>query len=118
MPKTVLVVDDDDKVRELLVEYLAECGFGTVACDSAEAGLEAFEQRDFDWVITDVQMPGKDGIWLTAQLLQERPGLNIVVMSSDDIYESEAVELGAAFFPKGTRLSAVVYHLERKRVYA
>jgi two-component system phosphate regulon response regulator OmpR len=64
----LLVVDDDDRIRDLLKQYLARAGFRvTVAADAAAARrlLESFE---FDLLVLDVMMPGEDGLALTRWL--------------------------------------------------
>ncbi len=68
MVRHLLVVDDDDRIRELLKEYLARSGFRvTTAADSAQA-RRLMETLDFDLIVLDVMMPGEDGFSLTKAL--------------------------------------------------
>jgi two-component system, OmpR family, phosphate regulon response regulator OmpR len=61
----LLVVDDDDRIRDLLKQYLTRAGFRvTTACDAA-AARKLLEMLDFDLLILDVMMPGEDGLSLT-----------------------------------------------------
>jgi two-component system phosphate regulon response regulator OmpR len=57
----LLVVDDDDRIRELLKEYLARSGFRVTAAKDAEGARRQLAVIDFDLVILDVMMPGEDG---------------------------------------------------------
>jgi two-component system phosphate regulon response regulator OmpR len=64
----LLVVDDDDRIRELLREYLARAGFRvTTAPDAATAG-RLMQTLDFDLMVLDVMMPGEDGFSFTRRL--------------------------------------------------
>jgi CheY-like chemotaxis protein len=79
----VLVVDDNDCVREVLVALLSRKGH---RCESATNGVEAMlkvTQRRFDVVITDVLMPKMDGITLTRKLTQTFSYLPVMVMTAE-----------------------------------
>ncbi len=77
----VLYVEDNDDVRELIVELLVDEGLTVTACASAEAALAAFEPDRFDFVVTDVSLPGASGTELAKRLLAQQPGLWIVFAS-------------------------------------
>ncbi|MES2342928.1 MAG: response regulator transcription factor [Pseudomonadota bacterium] len=69
----LLVVDDDDRIRELLKEYLARAGFRVTAAPGGAAARKLMETLDFDLAVFDVMMPGEDGFSLT-KWLRERKG--------------------------------------------
>lgn len=69
----LLVVDDDDRIRELLKEYLARAGFRVTAAAGGAAARKLMETLDFDLAVLDVMMPGEDGLSLT-RWLRERAG--------------------------------------------
>lgn len=69
----LLVVDDDDRIRGLLKEYLARQGFRVTAAADADAARRLMEMLDFDLAVLDVMMPGEDGLSLTRWLRGE-PG--------------------------------------------
>lgn len=69
----LLVVDDDDRIRSLLKEYLARQGFRVTAAPGAGAARRLMETLDFDLAVFDVMMPGEDGLSLT-RWLREEPG--------------------------------------------
>ena len=68
----VLVVDDDDQVRNVVCEWLRRAGLEVVAATSGEDALTLFETRTFDLVLIDVLMPGLDG-FDTVRVLKSRP---------------------------------------------
>ena len=69
----ILVVDDDNRLRELLRKYLSENGFRvSTASDAAEA-RQRLQSLDFDLMVLDVMMPGESGLDLTASLRKEKP---------------------------------------------
>jgi two-component system, OmpR family, phosphate regulon response regulator OmpR len=64
----LLVVDDDDRIRALLKEYLARAGFRVTAASDAASARRLLETLDFDLLVLDVMMPGEDGFSLTRAL--------------------------------------------------
>lgn len=64
----LLVVDDDDRIRALLKEYLARAGFRVTAAGDAASARRLMETLDFDLLVLDVMMPGEDGFSLTRAL--------------------------------------------------
>jgi two-component system phosphate regulon response regulator OmpR len=69
----LLVVDDDDRIRDLLKEYLTRAGFRVTAAADAAKARKLAETLDFDLMVLDVMMPGEDGFSLT-KALRARPG--------------------------------------------
>jgi CheY-like chemotaxis protein len=61
---TILIVEDDRDIRDILTTFLAPAGFACVSCDSAEAGLAALRDRRIDLVLTDYSLPHHTGVWL------------------------------------------------------
>ncbi len=96
----LLVVDDDDRIRELLKEYLARAGFRVTAAAGGAGARKLIESFDFDLAVFDVMMPGEDGFSLTRWLREQRgragrtPVLMLTAMGapSDRI---EGLKLGA-----------------------
>ncbi|MEO8587310.1 MAG: serine/threonine-protein kinase [Acidobacteriota bacterium] len=71
-PRTVLVVDDEEGIRNLIGVWLRRAGFEVVSAASGEDALTLFETRTFDLVLMDVLMPGLDG-FDTVRVLKSRP---------------------------------------------
>ncbi len=93
----VLVVDDEECIREVLTILLSRKGY---RCESAANGREAMEkvaQARFDVVITDVHMPEMDGITLTKELNRHFSDLAVMVMTgqTDDTLVESAISAGA-----------------------
>ncbi len=82
--KTVLVVDDEELFLLSLVDALAphEARFRVVTALSGEDALELIGRLPVDLVITDVRMPGMDGVELVRQLASRHPRLPVIVMTA------------------------------------
>ncbi|MDE2488282.1 MAG: response regulator [Alphaproteobacteria bacterium] len=68
----LLVVDDDDRIRELLKEYLARAGFRVTAASGGAPARRLVESFNFDLAVLDVMMPGEDGFSFTRWLREQR----------------------------------------------
>src|SRR6058998_3124693 len=95
----ILLVDDDELVRDSLHEFFVECGAVVVAAPSARAALKAFMQAPPDVLVSDLRMPpGEDGFWLIASvraLRRERGGeVPAVAVTGDVIAASQAMAAG------------------------
>ena len=96
----VLVVDDNEDIRETLALILSGCGY---RCESAKNGVEAMQRvrrARFDAVVTDLEMPEMDGIALTRELRQSFTNLPVMIMTghSDDDHRETAFRAGAREF--------------------
>jgi two-component system, cell cycle response regulator CpdR len=77
----ILYVEDNDLVREVTAELLAQEQRQIVACADAEEALGKFSEAPFDVVITDVSLPVMSGIDLARSLLAVKPGLPVIIAS-------------------------------------
>ena len=79
---TILLVEDDNQVRPVAAAFLRESGYTVVEASSAAAatGLAQTLER-LDLLVTDVSMPGEDGISLAARLRREEPGLPVLFIT-------------------------------------
>lgn len=68
---SVLLVEDDDDIRELIVTLLEIAGFDVTACATAEAALEQLREEPFDMVLTDYMLPNRTGAWLLDEASRE-----------------------------------------------
>ncbi|HKU36528.1 MAG TPA: ATP-binding protein, partial [Polyangiales bacterium] len=98
--KTVLVVDDDEAVRRMVVRTLERGGFGVVAAHDGESALELVNARDvaFDMVVTDMCMPGIDGAELARRLLERHPTMKVLFLSGDESGELDQPGIGEIDF--------------------
>jgi two-component system phosphate regulon response regulator OmpR len=96
----LLVVDDDDRIRTLLKEFLARNGFRVTVARDAHAARRLFDTLDFDLAVFDVMMPGEDGFSL-ARWLRGRSGASaatpILMLTARGLPEDriEGLSLGA-----------------------
>jgi two-component system response regulator GlrR len=68
---SVLLVEDDDDIRELIVTLFELASFDVTACASAEAALEQLREQPFDMVLTDYMLPNRTGAWLLDEASRE-----------------------------------------------
>jgi len=68
---SILVVEDDPDIRDLLSTLLEMAGYNTTACATAEQGLNALREETFDFVLTDYALPNRTGGWLLQQAQHE-----------------------------------------------
>ena len=92
----LLIVDDDDRIRELLKEYLARGGYRVTAASGAAAARRLIETLAFDLLVLDVMMPGEDGMSL-ARWVRGRGQTPILMLTAKAEAESriEGLALGA-----------------------
>ena len=68
----LLIVDDDERIRKLIQQFLSRNGFWTTSARDADHARRLLEGLDFDLIVLDVMMPGDDGITFTKELRQTR----------------------------------------------
>ncbi len=93
----ILVIDDDDALRESLELILSAEGYEVLTADRGETALELIESSTVDAVLCDLRMPGLDGFDLLPQIARQLPGAPIILMSAhgtDDL-AVEAIQRGA-----------------------
>lgn len=97
---SVLVVDDQSAMVDLIIADLEEIGFSAQGCHDAGQALSALEAREFDVVLTDLRMPGRSGLDLCRQLVQEHPDTPVIVMTAFGTVAGavEAMQAGAQDF--------------------
>ncbi len=94
---SILVVDDEPIMQEILSEFLREEGYGVDVAGSGEEGLERARQSFYDCAIVDLMMPGIDGIETMQQLREIDPSLPVIMVTAFASVESavEAMKQGA-----------------------
>ncbi len=78
----VLIVDDEKVMRESLVEWLQEDGFGVAAAESGMEALQRMDQIEPVVLVADIKMPGMDGITLVRKVRERRPELPIIMITA------------------------------------
>ena len=122
-PTKILIVDDDGSVRDVITVLLSEEGYACTAVSSAEAALDAARHAEYPLVISDVRMPGRDGLWLLERLRDGHPDTAVVMLTAYGDTEAavECLRNGAADYllkpPKVTELiRAIERALGRRRL--
>ncbi|WP_044889287.1 sigma-54-dependent transcriptional regulator [Myxococcus hansupus] len=116
MPGRVLVVEDEREMRAMLEKGLTRRGFAPVALPSADEALGLLAAEDFDVVLTDLRMPGMDGLALCERIALNRPDIPVVVVTAFGSLETAvaAIRAGAYdFVTKPIDVDALVLVLER-----
>jgi len=92
----ILVVDDDDRIRELVKEYLEEKKFLVTSAKDAFDAKKKLEIIKFDIIILDIMMPGKSGLDLTKEIKENNP-IPIILLTAKGETQNriEGLELGA-----------------------
>lgn len=121
-PITVLVVDDEDEIRELCRDIVAESGLRTRTASTTEQALDILDQHPVDIVITDLRVPHIGGFELLKRIRETYPQTAVIVLTQYGTIESalEATRIGAVdyvtkpFRPDELRgkLDRVVHSLE------
>ena len=92
----ILVVDDDDRIRELVKEYLEENKFITTTAKDAEDAKKKLEIIKFDIIILDIMMPGESGLSLTKELKRNDSTPIILLTAKGETQDRiKGLELGA-----------------------
>ncbi|MBV1881684.1 MAG: response regulator [Pseudomonadales bacterium] len=97
MTYTILIIDDDETLREMLREVLTRSGHHVLSAENGELGIKLIEIHSVDLVITDIYMPHTDGLEVTIKLRETHPEIKIIVISGNapEFYVDSAIMLGA-----------------------
>lgn len=98
--KRILVIDDDEQLRALLSQILERAGFEITEASNGAEGLKSFRATPADLVITDLIMPGKEGVETIIELRREFPQIPLIAISGGgrkgpNDYLNIAKQLGA-----------------------
>ncbi len=94
--KKILLVDDDEWIRDSLTVYFGAEGCHILAVETAEEGLELLKQEDWDIILTDYKLPGIDGLTFSKKIQGIRPDAIKILITAYKNKEvvSEAVSAG------------------------
>ncbi|MEA3385507.1 MAG: response regulator [Thermodesulfobacteriota bacterium] len=79
--KRILVIEDDQEVRNMLKDYLVYLGYKIVTAGDGLQGLKEIKGRDYDLVITDITMPYVSGIGIISVLKQNHPNIPVIAIT-------------------------------------
>src|SRR6266568_1163005 len=80
----ILVIDDQEPIRRIVRRALEQAGHDVLDASDGEMGMEILARHSADVVITDIFMPGQDGIVTLREIRKRFPSLNVIVMSGGD----------------------------------
>ena len=116
MKPSVLVVEDDQPMRDMLGARLAHRGFDVTSCASGAEAIEIVERKDIELVVSDVNMKGMTGVELCRRVLEHRPQLPVVLITAFGSMELaiQAIRAGAYdFLPKPFEIDQLALAIER-----
>lgn len=95
--ETILIVDDEKNYPPILAAVLQEEGYETLTANSGQETLKIIHNSDVDLVLTDMKMPGMDGIELLEEIKSKDPDLPVIMMTAHGTVEKavEAMQKGA-----------------------
>jgi CheY-like chemotaxis protein len=124
--RMILVVDDHEQNRSVVVSMLEPLGFQVIEASNGRTGLDQTQQQHPDLVITDVLMPEMDGLEMTRQLRQLSEFVDLPIVASpaslSHVEQQESLDAGcSSFFPKPLEFEGLLQelqtHLELQWVY-
>jgi putative nucleotidyltransferase with HDIG domain len=115
-PTRILIVDDDNAVRDVISVLLREEGYACTTVNTAEAALDAARATEYPLVISDVRMPGKDGFWLLDRVREAYPDTAVIMLTAYGDTEAavECLRNGAAdYLLKPPKVTDLIRAIER-----
>jgi two-component system response regulator HydG len=112
----VLVVDDDRAMADMLAEALSERGFDATACGDANDAVKRLGDERFDALVTDLRMPGLDGLGLLSMARTVAPGCPVIVITAYSTVDTavESIRRGAYhYLTKPFKVEELALFLER-----
>jgi len=96
--KNILVAEDDEKMRNGLVEILKGEGYHVDSAENGQKGLEMLKEKDFDVVLSDLIMPIMGGMEFLRNIKQIKPGTSVIFITGFGTIENavEAIKVGAS----------------------
>jgi len=97
-PLRILIVDDEMSLRYLLEEVMTDDGYSVTTAANGEEALRLFHEQSFPLVITDIRMPGIDGIELLQRIRQDNEDTQVIIITSHASLDSAVTALRAGAY--------------------
>ncbi|MCZ7383532.1 MAG: response regulator [Candidatus Methanoperedens sp.] len=96
--KDILVIEDDRKMRDGLVEILKDEGFNVESAENGQSGLDKLRKKDFDIVLTDLMMPVMGGMEVLREIKRTKPKTSVIIITAFGTIENavDAIKVGAS----------------------
>ena len=114
--RRILVVDDDPLVRDTLAELLEEQSLVTTLAEDGEQALKIAEADEFDVILSDIRMPGRDGMEILPELRELRPNTPVILMTGYASIDSAVTAMRAGaydYVTKPFKNDEIIASLER-----
>lgn len=115
MENRILIVEDDTAVRKLMYEFLARSGYEALTANSAEEAEDLLKKEEIHIILTDVRLPGTDGITFTKNVKQQY-NLDVIIITgySSEYFYEDAINNGASdLIFKPIRLNELMLRINR-----
>jgi len=113
----ILVVDDEPAVRDLMVKYLSERNWQVDAAHDGPSALECLKEAEYDLLITDLRMPGMDGLSVIREARRRSVAIPVIVVTGNSTEASaiEAINIGGVqgYLTKPFRMQRVIQSAAR-----
>jgi DNA-binding NtrC family response regulator len=123
MKRSLLLIDDEDSLREVVAERLADEGFAVTQAADGEAALKALDGFAFDVIVSDLRLPGMDGRQVIDAALSRYPGIVAIVVTgygtvkdAVDVIKRGAADFIAKPFQFDELMHVLTSALEQKRL--
>ncbi len=105
----VMIVDDDKRIREMMMSILGGTTFDFLECATGGEAVEAYPAHRPDWVLMDIMMNGMDGLSATREIVHSFPGARILIVTqyNDPDLREEAKMAGAIGYVMKENLTEV-----------
>lgn len=116
VPPRILIVDDDESVRDVISVLLREEGYNCVVANGAEMALDLAAAEETPLVISDMKMPGKDGLWLLENFRARHPDTAVIMLTGYGDTEAavDCLRRGAVdYLLKPPKLTDLIRSIER-----
>jgi len=94
MPTNILVVDDSPELSEVVAEFLGMFGYTVHTAHNGREALDCIQTHAIRLVVSDIHMPGMDGLTLMGEIKDRFPGVPVVLITGFSVSEARKIALG------------------------
>jgi len=107
--KKILIIDDEEHIREHYTDLLSEKGFDVSSAEDGTTGLKAYENGEFDLVLLDVNMPDKSGLEVLKEIKAIKDNQVVFLLTAFDEYKRNFASLYAEeYFTKDKKIDILL----------